>query len=100
MPVDGVTGPTRPAGKHLLAFNDRQPQLAGLAAGEYTLVVEAAREVGGRELLKIPFRWAAKPAAQKGSAQGSSELGAIALTVKPSAPHPDAPSFHCRRNSP
>lgn len=83
VPVDGVTGPTRPAGKHLLAFNDRQPQLAGLAAGEYTLVVEAAREVGGRELLKIPFRWAAKPAAQKGSAQGSSELGAISLTVKP-----------------
>ncbi len=83
VPVDGVTGPTKPAGKHLLAFNDRQPQLAGLAPGEYTLVVEAAREVGGRELLKIPFRWAAKPAAQTGTAQGSSELGAIALTVKP-----------------
>lgn len=83
VPVDGVTGPTRPAGKHLFAFDARQPQLAGLAAGEYTLVVEAAREVGGRELLKIPFRWAAKPAAQTGSAQGSSELGAIALTVKP-----------------
>ncbi len=83
VPVDGVTGPTKPAGKHQLAFNDRHPQLAGLAAGEYTLVVEASREVGGRELLKIPFRWAARPTAQKGSAQGSSELGAVALTVKP-----------------
>lgn len=83
VPVDGVTGPTKPAGKHLLAFNDRQPQLAGLAAGEYTLVVEAAREVGGRELLKIPFHWSTKPATQKGRAQGNSELGAIALTIKP-----------------
>lgn len=82
VPADGVTGPTRPAGKHLLAFNDRQPQLAGLAAGEYTLVVEAAREVGGRELVKIPFTWPAKTP-QSGKAQGSSELGAVTLAVKP-----------------
>ncbi|MDL5364979.1 DUF2271 domain-containing protein [Xanthomonas sp. NCPPB 2654] len=81
MPVDGVSGPTRPAGKHALAFTDAQ-QLKGLAPGQYTLVVEAAREVGGRELLKIPFAWPAK-AATTGSAQGSSELGAVRLSVKP-----------------
>lgn len=81
VPIDGVTGPTRPAGKHALSFTDKQ-QLKGLAPGQYTLVVEAVREVGGRELLKIPFTWPAK-AAETGSAQGSSELGAVSLTVSP-----------------
>ena len=82
VPVDGVTGPTRPVGKHALSFNGNQPQLRDLPAGQYTLVVEAVREVGGRELLKIPFTWPAK-AAQNGSAQGSAELGAVRLSIKP-----------------
>ena len=82
VPVDGVTGPTRPAGKHRLSFTDAQPQLKDLAPGQYTLVVEAVREVGGRELLKIPFSWPAK-APQSGQAQGSSELGAVTVAVKP-----------------
>lgn len=82
VPVDGVTGPTRPAGKHALSFNDRQPQLRDLPAGLYTLVVEAVREVGGRELVKIPFSWPARTA-QNGRAQGTTELGAVTLAVKP-----------------
>lgn len=82
VPVDGVTGPTRPAGKHALKFDDSHRELAKLAPGNYTLVVEAAREVGGRELLKIPFSWPAKTP-QSGKAQGSSELGAVTLTAKP-----------------
>ena len=82
VPVDGVTGPTRPVGKHALKFTDKQPALAKLAPGNYTLVVEAAREVGGRELIKIPFVWPAK-APQSGKAQGSSEIGAVTLAVKP-----------------
>ncbi len=79
MPIDGVSGPTRPAGAHALSFGDAQ--LQGLAAGEYTLVVEAAREVGGRELVKVPFKWGA--GAQQGKAQGSSELGAVSIAVRP-----------------
>lgn len=82
VPVDGVTGPTRPAGTHVLNFDTGNPALAKLPAGEYTLVVEAAREVGGRELLKIPFTWPAK-APQSGKAQGNSELGTVSLSVKP-----------------
>ncbi|MEE7548226.1 DUF2271 domain-containing protein [Xanthomonas sp. Kuri4-1] len=82
VPVDGVTGPTRPAGRHALSFSDRQPPLKGLAPGQYTLVVEAVREVGGRELLKIPFTWPAGRATTA-RAQGSSELGAVALVAKP-----------------
>ena len=81
VPVDGVTGPTKPVGKHALSYSDKQ-HLARLAPGQYTLVVEAAREVGGRELVKIPFTWPAK-APQSGKAQGSSEIGAVTLAVKP-----------------
>lgn len=82
VPVDGVTGPTRPVGKHALKFTDKQPALAKLAPGSYTLVIEAAREVGGRELVKIPFTWPSKTP-QSGKAQGSSEIGAVTLSVKP-----------------
>ncbi|MFI8718400.1 DUF2271 domain-containing protein [Stenotrophomonas sp. NPDC077464] len=82
VPVDGVTGPTKPAGTHALSFTDRQPALKTLAPGNYTLVVEAAREVGGRELLKIPFTWPAT-APQTGKAQGSTELGLVTLSAKP-----------------
>jgi hypothetical protein len=82
VPVDGVTGPTRPVGRHALTFDGRDPQLARLAPGSYTLVVEAAREVGGRELLKIPFTWPAD-APQSGRAQGSTELGSVSLSIKP-----------------
>ena len=80
LPVDGVTGPTRPAGNHALKFDERHPELARLPAGRYNLVVEAVREVGGRELLKIPFEWKGAPVS--GSARGTSELGAIRLTTK------------------
>lgn len=81
LPADGVTGPTRPVGKHALKFGQSHPALAKLPAGKYTLVVEAVREVGGRELVKIPFEW--KGAASTGSAQGKTELGGVGLVVKP-----------------
>lgn len=82
VPVDGVTGPTKPAGTHALSFTDKQAALKSLAPGNYTLVVEAVREVGGRELVKIPFTWpAAKP--ESGKAQGSTELGLVTLSAKP-----------------
>lgn len=82
VPVDGVTGPTRPAGAHALSFSDSKGALKSLPSGQYTLVVEAAREVGGRELVKLPFTWAAT-SAQTAKASGSSELGAISLVAKP-----------------
>lgn len=81
VPVDGITGPTRPAGKHTLNFGQGHPELARLPAGHYVLVVEAVREVGGRELLKIPFEWKGKPTT--GSARGTTELGTVTLTARP-----------------
>ncbi|MBM0108291.1 DUF2271 domain-containing protein [Steroidobacter sp. S1-65] len=82
MPIDGVTGATRPVGEHALSFRSTDQQLARLAPGKYNLVVEAAREVGGRELLRLPFEW---PGTQKqqATAQGKTELGAVTLNVVP-----------------
>ena len=82
MPVDGVTGATRAPGRHTLRFDAASGPLANLPAGQYSLVVEAAREVGGRELLRVPFQWP-PAAAQSGAAQGSTELGAFSVSVQP-----------------
>jgi len=79
-PVDGLTGATRAPGTHKASFG--AAKLKGLAPGSYNLVVEAAREVGGREILRVPFDWPAKKRVTA-SAKGSSELGAVALEIKP-----------------
>ncbi|GAA4436187.1 DUF2271 domain-containing protein [Bremerella cremea] len=82
LPVDGVSGATRPAGKHTLEFTGKDKQLASLKSGKYTLVVEAAREVGGREMVDIEFDWpASKPVSY--NASGEEELGEINLSLEP-----------------
>ena len=82
MPVDGVSGATRAVGSHSLKFSDKQAPFKTLKAGEYRVVVEAAREVGGRELLRVPFSWPPQQNTEH-QAQGKSELGAINLTLTP-----------------
>lgn len=82
VPVDGLTSATRNVGNQTLQWNEKQAPKGKLPAGDYTLMIEAAREVGGRELVKIPFSWPAKQP-QSLTAQGSSELGAITLNLKP-----------------
>jgi hypothetical protein len=82
MPIDGVSSATRPAGKHQIALSEGSVALPKLAPGAYKLYVEAAREVGGREIVSIPFQW--PPAkAEQSQAAGSSELGAVTLDLKP-----------------
>lgn len=82
LPIDGVSGATRPVGEHRLRFETGKAPLGELAPGHYTLVVEAAREVGGREVLSVPFDW--PPASpQHLQAQGRSELGALRVDLDP-----------------
>lgn len=81
LPADGVSGATRAAGTHQLEFRDTQGALAGLPPGRYQLAVEVAREQGGRELLRLPFDWGG--AANDAQAQGSKEIGALAVRVAP-----------------
>jgi len=82
MPVDGVSGATRPAGKHAINVGEGTAQLPKLAPGAYKLYVEAAREAGGREIVNIPFQWPPTQA-QQADVAGSSELGEIKLELKP-----------------
>jgi hypothetical protein len=82
MPVDGLSSATRAPGEHKVSIAVGSAPLKDLAAGEYHLVVEAAREVGGRELLRLPFRWPAT-APQNPDVKGEHELGLVALDIKP-----------------
>lgn len=82
VPVDGLTGATRPVGQHLLKFDASQAPLSNLKPGQYAIVVEAVREVGGREAVRIPFDWPIK-VTRRESAKGSKELGAVALSLNP-----------------
>jgi hypothetical protein len=82
MPVDGVSGATRAPGEAVLDLPASKALLEKLPAGKYQVVIEASREAGGRELVKVPFQWPAK-AALNVKAQGKEELGNVALTVKP-----------------
>lgn len=81
-PVDGLSGATRPVGTHELVFAADSPQLANLPEGAYHLVVEAAREVGGREMIRLPFQWPATHTQQQ-QQQGEHELGRVALQLMP-----------------
>lgn len=82
LPMDGVSSPTRAPGPQTIALTSAKGPLSKLPPGDYALVIEAAREVGGREVVKIPFQWPPK-APQTGKAQGASELGAVTLALKP-----------------
>ncbi|HWV54033.1 DUF2271 domain-containing protein [Pseudorhodoplanes sp.] len=82
MPVDGLSSATRAPGEHKISIPLDKGPVKDLAAGEYHLVVEAAREVGGREMLRVPFRWPATDA-HNPKVKGEHELGLVALEVKP-----------------
>lgn len=76
MPADGISSATKAPGRHAVTVPGAR--LSNLPAGDYVMVVEAARELGGREAVRVPFRWGA---ANAGSASGSTELGAVRVTV-------------------
>lgn len=82
MPQDGISGATRAPGEHTLTFARARAVLDKLPAGAYQMVVEAAREAGGRELVRVPFEWPPK-SAQTISAKGREELGNLVVQLKP-----------------
>lgn len=82
LPVDAVSSATKAPGRHRLTFDSTSGPLASLAPGSYRLVVEVAREVGGREVVEVPFMWPAEaPATAK--AEGKIEVGAVTVAVRP-----------------
>lgn len=76
LPADGISSATKAPGRHTVAVP--AARLRGLPAGDYVMVVEAARELGGREVVRVPFAWGR---ANTGRASGSTELGAVSVTV-------------------
>src|SRR5690606_6054231 len=79
---DGITGATQPVGTHSIKVADDHPALRELPAGKYEVVVEAAREKGGREVLRLPLPW---PPGSSTSvdAKGETELGQVRATILP-----------------
>lgn len=77
-PADGVSGATRAPGPQKIAFAAGKGPIGALAPGNYTLLVEAAREVGGREVVRLPFAWPPRPGTVVRAA-GSTELGAVTI---------------------
>lgn len=82
LPLDGVSGATRPVGDHTLRFDTTASPLTGLQPGSYEIVVEAAREVGDREVVRLPLAWPpAGPA--HAETRGKLELGTVSVSLKP-----------------
>lgn len=79
LPADGVSGATRAPGTHKLSFTAGKGGMPNLTPGKYTLVVEAARESGGREVVRVPLN--VTGAGAKGSAAGQFELGAVSAIL-------------------
>ncbi|KQY88036.1 MULTISPECIES: DUF2271 domain-containing protein [unclassified Brevundimonas] len=76
LPMDGVSSATKAPGRHAVSVPGAR--LRDMPAGDYVMVVEAARELGGREAVRVPFRWGAANTAR---ASGTTELGAVSVTV-------------------
>jgi len=82
LPADGISGASRKPGSYKLHFSDKSPAFSALAPGKYKLHVEASREVGGREVVSIPFTWPIGQT-QTQTVDGSNELSTVSLTVTP-----------------
>ena len=64
-----------------MVFKAGEAPLGNLEPGDYVLNIEAAREVGGRDLVQIPFEWSAENSERVYKASGDNELGNITLRV-------------------
>jgi hypothetical protein len=81
LPMDGVSGATRPPGQQAMNFGPAKTGLDKLPPGDYKLVIEAAREAGGRELVRVPFTWPARGKLEA-AASGKEELGAVSIAIQ------------------
>lgn len=79
LPIDGFSSATRAPGRQTLSVD---PAKLNLKPGAYVMVVEASREAGGHDLVKVPFTYTpGKDGTVSG--KGDGELGVVRLTYKP-----------------
>ena len=81
LPADGLSGATRAPGLTNITLSSSQGPLRGVAPGSYNLVIEAARELGGREVVRVPIQWGG--AAHSATARGATEIGAVTVSINP-----------------
>jgi hypothetical protein len=81
LPLDGVSGATRAAGTQTLNFANARTNFDKLPAGDYKLVLETAREGGGRELVRVPFALPVKGKVTASSA-GKEEVGNVSIAIQ------------------
>lgn len=82
LPVDGLSGATRAPGRQTLSLDISASALKDLKPGAYSIVIEAARESGGHDLVKVPFAW--NPAkAVISVTKGDGELSDVKVSYKP-----------------
>lgn len=77
-PYDGVTGATKKPGRYQITWSGKDAYDQVIPTGNYLLNVEASREEGGREFIKIPIVLNEK---NELVVQGEHELGKITLTL-------------------
>lgn len=82
VPLDAVTSATRTPGIHTLTYSTGKAPIDTLVAGDYTLFVEAVREGGGREVVRLPVAWPPKEA-RTATGKGLEELGNVTVQLKP-----------------
>lgn len=78
--IDAAAGATRKPGRYQLEWDGRNFNGQKVAAGNYELHVEVAREHGGHENLVLPFLLDGK--AIKLRQQGQQELGTVTLNLR------------------
>lgn len=79
--MDGATGASRGAGVHSIDLTTARISSV-LKPGDYEVVVEAVREHGGHDILRMPLAWPPSSKADT-TVQGKRELGRVRLTVGP-----------------
>lgn len=78
--IDATAGATRNPGRYQLEWDGRSFNGKKVAAGNYELHVEVAREHGDHEILVLPFVLDGKPIKLK--QQGKQELGSVTLNLR------------------
>lgn len=79
--IHGIARETRRPGRYTVTWDGRDDRGRAVAAGDYVLVVEAAREHGGHEQLQLPFAVSTGPVDVERS--GSTEVGRVHLSFGP-----------------